>query len=326
MRRRTQTIVLPCLAVVAALLAATGALAAPIEIVTAQVALNPEDLSQDKVGQLRFLGGLKLRANDVEFGGLSGLSVDSAGRLTAVTDRGHWLSARIVRDAAGRLADLVDGDLTPLRGLDGKPLTGNARDAEAVERVGDGDYLVSFERHHRIWRIHVHDGNPAGLPRPLATPAGLRRSPTNGGAEAIAPLPDGRLLLLTEDLSAGDGLLAGWLIGTQTHALSIKPPRQFKPTDLAVLPNGDVLALLRYYNPLAGVAVRVQRLRRDQLKPGAPLVGEEIARFERPLTVDNYEGLATARDGDGGQLVYIVSDDNFSALQRTLLLLFRLEE
>ena len=42
--------------------------------------------------------------------------------------------------------------------------------------------------------------------------------------------------------------------------------------------------------------------------------------------MDNFEGLAVARDADGGTLVYILSDDNFHFLQRTLLLLFRLDE
>ena len=56
------------------------------------------------------------------------------------------------------------------------------------------------------------------------------------------------------------------------------------------------------------------------------LKGELLARFAPPLTVDNFEGLAVARDADGATLVYILSDDNFHFLQRTLLLLFRLGE
>ena len=56
------------------------------------------------------------------------------------------------------------------------------------------------------------------------------------------------------------------------------------------------------------------------------LRGALLARFARPLTVDNYEGVAVTRDADGVTLVYILSDDNFNFLQRTLLLLFRLDE
>jgi hypothetical protein len=46
--------------------------------------------------------------------------------------------------------------------------------------------------------------------------------------------------------------------------------------------------------------------------------------IERPLTIDNFEGLAVVRDPSGGVLVYLLSDDNYSPLQRTLLLRFRL--
>jgi len=44
------------------------------------------------------------------------------------------------------------------------------------------------------------------------------------------------------------------------------------------------------------------------------------------LAVDNFEGIAVRQDSNGDTLVYIVSDDNYSPLQRTLLLQFRLEK
>ena len=52
--------------------------------------------------------------------------------------------------------------------------------------------------------------------------------------------------------------------------------------------------------------------------------GGEIARMEmaRPLTVDNYEGLAVIPAKDGSVRFYLLSDDNFQSSQRTLLLAF----
>ena len=52
--------------------------------------------------------------------------------------------------------------------------------------------------------------------------------------------------------------------------------------------------------------------------------GGEIARLEmtRPLTVDNYEGLAAIPAEDGSVRFYLLSDDNFQSSQRTLLLAF----
>ena len=40
-----------------------------------------------------------------------------------------------------------------------------------------------------------------------------------------------------------------------------------------------------------------------------------------PLSVDNFEGLAVREEG-GRTFLYIVSDDNFSGSQRTLLMKF----
>jgi hypothetical protein len=42
--------------------------------------------------------------------------------------------------------------------------------------------------------------------------------------------------------------------------------------------------------------------------------------------VDNMEGLSVNRDAKGEIILTLVSDDNFSALQRTILLQFRLVE
>ena len=54
------------------------------------------------------------------------------------------------------------------------------------------------------------------------------------------------------------------------------------------------------------------------------MIGVELARLAPPYTVDNFEGLAVFPDKRGGTIIYILSDDNFNPLQRTLLLQFRL--
>ena len=61
------------------------------------------------------------------------------------------------------------------------------------------------------------------------------------------------------------------------------------------------------------------------MRPGAHLAGEELARLEPPLTIDNFEGIAITRGAGSGARLYIVSDDNYSILQRTLLLMFELQ-
>ena len=60
------------------------------------------------------------------------------------------------------------------------------------------------------------------------------------------------------------------------------------------------------------------------IKPGARMLGLELAQITPPLSVDNFEGLAVFPDERGGTIIYILSDDNFNPFQRTLLLQFRL--
>ena len=301
--------------------------AASISLSTRQISLDPSDRAVQHVGRLHFLGGLDLRSTEPAFGGLSGLSVTADGRLTAVTDRGHWFTARIVRDDSGRLADLVDGALGPLLDTKGRPVAGEWRDAEALEPLPNGDWLVSFEGRHRVWRYPAETGGLQGLPTPFPTPKGIAAAPLNGGLEALTPLPGGRVLMLAESLKRTGGSRAGWLVGDgEIKAFGYRTARDFKPTDAALLPNGDVLVLTRYFKLLGGFKARLERIPAGSISAGVVMKGQLLARFAPPLTVDNFEAVAVARDADGATLVYILSDDNFHFLQRTLLLLFRLDE
>ena len=314
-------------AMVGALALACGdAFAASVSLSARPVALDPTDRTVRQVGRLHFLGGLDLRWDKPGFGGLSGLSVSADGRLTAVTHRGRWFTARIVRNRTGRLVDLTDAALGPLLDTKGRPIKGEWRDAEALERLPGGDWLVSFEQRHRVWRYALGTGGPQGRPVPFPTPKGIAAAPGNGGLESLTPLADGRILMLAESLKRTGGSRAGWLVGEGgVEPLGYRTERDFKPTDAATLPNGDVLILSRYFKLLGGFKARLERIPAGNIEGGAVLKGELLARFAPPLTVDNFEGVAVARDADGATLVYILSDDNFHFLQRTLLLLFRMD-
>ena len=314
------------IAAVALTLASGSASAASIPLTASPVALDPTDRAAQRVGGLHYLGGLELRSSEPAFGGLSGLSVTAEGLLSAVTDRGHRFRARVVRDGAGRLVGLTGGDLAPLLDTEGRAVKGAWRDAEAIERLPGGDWLVSFERRHRVWRYAAETGGLQGPALPFPTPKALARAPANGGLEALTPLADGRILMLAQGLKRDDGARAGWLVGDGNEALSYRPAPKFTPTDAALLPDGDVLVLSRWFSLIGGVKARLERIPAAAIEPGALLQGALVARFAVPLTVDNFEGVAAVADEDGGTLVYLLSDDNFNVFQRTLLLLFRLDE
>jgi hypothetical protein len=308
------------------ILAAAAAAADPIEVTTSAVALDRNDASRRSLGPLTYLGGLRLRSSDRRFGGLSGLEVSQDGqRLLAVSDKGFWFSADLVFAEDGRLSGLSNADFTRMQGGDGKQLGRRfLQDAEALARDG-ADYVVSFEGAHRIWRYPVAQGVTAAA-APTHVIPGLRSLPSNGGIEALTVLRPGVLLAISEEGRTPDGDLRGWLIDGDLHDnISFVTTGRFKPTDLAVLPSGDLLVLERSFSGLGGFGSRLSLIGKDAIAAGARLSGREIARFRAPIIVDNFEGLAVARVG-ARTLLYIVSDDNFSTFQRNLLLMFEIDE
>jgi len=249
-------------------------------------------------------------------------------RLVAIADVGFWLTAKLVHDGNGRLIGVAEAEFGPLLGPDGTPLTDRGdTDAEAVARDRDNSLIVSFEGRHRLWRYRPGDDPLAARPQPIATPERLQLAPSNGGLEAMTVLADGRLLMVTEEMTNASGDLVGWVRDDAGwHELAYQPTGQFKPTELAQLPDGDVLALERRFTWIGGFAMRLQRLPLASVRPGARLAGRELARLAPPFSIDNMEAMAAVRAADGSTLIYVMSDDNFIPLERTLLLQFRLVE
>jgi hypothetical protein len=73
-----------------------------------------------------------------------------------------------------------------------------------------------------------------------------------------------------------------------------------------------------------GFASRILAIDVAQVSEGATLVGQQLAELRWPVISENFEGIAARRGTDGRVLLYLVSDDNFLPLQRTLLLQFSL--
>lgn len=313
--------------VVMALLAAlaiTPLAAAPIEITATPVPLNDKDPAQATAGKLKYRGGVALKSPEGRFGGFSALAVSADGqRLIAISDKGRRLDAKILYTPEGNLAGLAEADLGSLAGEDGRPLSlPSERDAEGMAVGPAGEVIVSFERDHRFLRYLPGQAIPERIPEPEE----LKFAPGNGGVEGIAFLKDGRLLAIAEELKRGNRAV-GWVSdATSWSPLTYALDDGFAVSDLTALPSGDILALERRYTLRLATVVRVRRIPAATIVPGADLNPELIAELRPPLTMDNMEGLAARQDADGRTLVYMISDDNFTFLQKTLLLMFELME
>ncbi|UYN94170.1 MAG: esterase-like activity of phytase family protein [Enhydrobacter sp.] len=309
--------------------APVGAQDLSVQIRSSVLTLKLDDPQARQVGRLKWRGGVAMTASSPNFGGWSDLHVAPDGRsLTAISDEGSWLTAIVAYDSDGNLAGLSGARIGSLRGLDGLPIRDKAlADAEGLARLPDGGWLVSFERQHRIWRYAELDAPP----KPVEGAPEFAQQPNNGGIEALAALPDGRVVAISEDLATRSGATAGW-IGTpagngrynwQGFAYAARP--DFRPTALTRLPDGSFAALERAFDMVRGVRCRVVRFPASQLQPGGTVQPEELAFLASPYAVDNLEGIAATVGRRGETLLWLMSDDNFNPLQRNILLLFELE-
>lgn len=279
--------------------------------------LDAADPSRTGLGAVEVLSIHELRSSKRGFGGISGLSYDGH-VATAITDVGTWLRFRMEVDDSGRPVAFGDLQIAPLGGLDGSKQDG---DAEEVRATADGwpkGWIVSFERRHRLL-LYRH--GLSAQPERLAAPAGYGEQPENGGVEAMTPLADGRLLLLSEEGVDEAGLGQGWIGQPGAwQRLSYRRAGLFRPTSATLLPNGDVLVLERSFSLLGGFGCRLVRVPAAALRPGAVVEGRELFVLGPPLLLDNYEGISVQPRADGRLVAYMVSDDNFSPLQATLLM------
>lgn len=284
-----------------------------------------------RFGELEFRGGLELESRDADFGGFSGLDFDpKTGAMLAVSDTGSWLRARIVEEG-GRLTNLRDAAIAPMRNVDGNLVRRkNEGDAEAlriVERDGRSVALVPMEEIDQI-RAFAYDLD-ISLATPLATPfpAGISQFMTRQGVEALAVAPassplKGATVLVSEGALPPDGNNRGWILdGPLKGEFAVLHHGQLDVTDAAFLAGGDLILLERSFTMGAGFGTRMRFIAGGDIRPGARLEGRTLMEADMRFQIDNMEGLAVRESADEVEF-YLVSDDNHSIFERTLLLKF----
>jgi hypothetical protein len=297
-----------------------------------RIPLSYDEPDLDSVGRLVWRGGLELDLDDSTFGGLSALDIDSAGNsLVALSDRGRWFRFALEHDARGFLVAARPSGSGVLHGVGNRPLPRvRERDSESLVRLSDGSLVVAYELRHRLLRYPAAHPPFSAAPRWLVPPPGIYSAPANAGIEALTAFGPDLLFALSENLRLADGLTLGW-IGDGRHwaPFRYRPGDGYRPTGAATLPGGDILVLERRLTMLGGFTARIAQLPQDAILAAARdahqvLEGDEVARLQAPLNIDNFEGIATHQAANGETLVYLVSDDNQFALQNTLLLAFAL--
>jgi hypothetical protein len=309
-----------------------------------------------RVGQLDFVGGFHLKSPDKRFGGLSGIDVLDDGNLLAVSDRGDFVWIDLAPDGftpvRGRIASMHDER--------GEPLLGAADgDAEGLA-VNGGMALVSFERNHRVLAFDLGRCGGAARGAPIVFgPFGLAlsdaflderiRVDANQGAESLGITNDWYMFTGLETRKEGLSPMSARPVEAApefSHRIGVDAPEM---VGVDVIPDtkGErgvrVFSLHRSFSPLSTNAISINETDYhryvDPANPSRQIDNEidnraryqfaetgwrRLAEMNVLLTIDNFEGIAAKQLPDGRVRLFLISDDNFSASQRTLLMVFDL--
>ena len=292
---------------------------------------DTRDPSRTRFGQLEFRGGLVLTSNYRAFGGISAIRMEPDGaHFLALTDKSSWLRGRIVyRD--GRPAGIADAEMAPMLGPDGKPLAARHWfDTESLAQGNDGLLYAGIERVEKIVRFDYRRYGLGARAQPIEVPADFKSFTYNKSLECLAAPPkgaplEGSLIAVTEhSLDAAGNHRAYVLAGARVERFTVKRGGDFDVSDCTILPPSDMLLLERRYSPLLGVAIRIRKLHLADIKEGAVVDGPALFEADLAYQIDNMEGIGIHRSAQGETVLTLVSDDNFSPIQRTLLLQFAL--
>ena len=265
-----------------------------------------------------------LTSDDARIGGLSGIDFLDDQTLIAVSDFGSLVWLSLSQDEEGiepraRVASLRDetGGM-----LDSKKLT----DAEGVAWTGK-TLFVSFERNHRVFGYDITACGSAARGMSILEfddeNFGLGRAiDENSGIEALAVRGESQLILGLESIFGGSPV---GLFGADTTEAGftqrLPSPELTMLTGMDIVPgNGGpdrLYSLARSYDPIRGnrIAISVTSVSDD----GVFGETEQLALFGSDVTVDNFEGIAVRAISETTDQIVIISDDNFSDRQRTLI-------
>ncbi len=291
---------------------------------------DTRDHQRVRFGALQYRSGLVLTSSFRGFGGLSGIRLDSKGeRFISFSDKGRWFTGRIVYQA-GVMTGLDDVEAAPMLGPDGRPITTRGWfDTESIAIDGSQVY-IGLERVNQVLRFDFSKGFTRARGEVVPMPPAVKKLPFNEGLEALVWVPKGRplagtLIALSERGLDADGNLIAFLVGGPLPGqFSVRRTDKFDISDATLLASGELLILERKFSLLEGVGIRIRSIPLTSLAPGAVVDGPAIFEADLGDQIDNMEGIDAHVTPEGETVLTLISDDNFSMIERTLLLQFTL--
>lgn len=275
-------------------------------------------------GALQLAGVWQLTAPHGWFGGFSALAAGPERSLTAGSDRGFLLDI----DVSGPAPQAVPGSFRFV-GMTGNGALGEYVDLESLARdPATGQLWAGYEGINRIVRY------VPGSPQRFRAPPEMDNWSVNSGPEAMVRLADGGFMVVAEGTVDGSPTQHEALLfrhdplAPQTPlAFRVVAPAGYDPVDATQVPDGRVLFLLRrvvYALPAAHFDTAIAIADPRAIRAGGVLNMRVVERLESGIFADNFEGIAfvaSPQDPRRGA-VWVITDDNFSVFQRSLLVRF----
>ena len=147
-------------------------------------------------GKAGYLHSYRWSIDSKYFGGFSGLEVDEDGQgFQMVSDNGIWIGSRFLRDETdGEIVGVESFEPIILKGRHTDWLSNIWDDAEGLAIGQDGEFYVSFEGNHRVWR---YDG-ATGRATDMAQHPDFAEMQNNSSLEVLAIDGSGALYTLPE--------------------------------------------------------------------------------------------------------------------------------
>lgn len=247
------------------------------------------------------------RAHSLLFGGFSALLATNDNHLRAFSDRGARFSLTEPDQPSPRHG-LVRQLVAPADAY-------HLWDIEAATRDPvSHKYWLAYENHHTIHRFTIASATDGK--RDLEDEVDWS---ANSGAEAMVRLRDGRFMVLPEGNDTGLLYPFDPVEGARAAQFTFRNPVPgFVATDMTQLPDGRLLLLMRKvewaYPPFTS-----QLAIGGVPQAGGIFAPEAVLQLDPTIPRENYEGLAVRPREDGRIDVWLMSDDNLSVMQRTLL-------
>lgn len=271
----------------------------------------------------------ELTSSDARFGGLSGIERLDDETLVTTADDGSllWFVLDPETQAPSDTAFIAG-----LRDENGDMLDGKL-DADSEGLAWNGETLfVSLERNHRVLAYDIGGCGSAARGAPiLSFPAdgfGLGKAiHENRGIEALAVRNATDLVAGLETNSNGSPVGIFSSFDTTGFTLRLPSPELTTLVGMDIVPveNGPdrLYALFRSYDPIRGNRIAIGTVEFDENGPAGEM--KQLALWGNEILVDNFEGITASAVSDSEDQLTIISDNNFSSRQQTLIGTFSYE-